>query len=222
MCPAGNQCSQHKGNRLGCVASGGGGAKCAWILLTGQGHDGSSQGNTAAPERTGEHTRTEAKTRDVSYESSRGEIRSMGRLEDTIGQVGKDCQAGRSEGIIHHRERLYPTIVRGSTQAGHQREETIYGLTSLSRKRAPALQLLAYVQAHWLVENRLHWRRDVTLGEDRCQVRRQVAPPALAALNGVVLALMDWLHVPNVASKMRWFDAYPQHALRLLCLSLQR
>jgi len=98
------------GNRPGCVARAGGGAKCAWILLTGLGHDGPSQGNTAAPERTGEHTRTEAKTRDVSYGSSRGEIRSMGRLENTIGQVGKDCQAGRREGIIHSRERLYLSL----------------------------------------------------------------------------------------------------------------
>jgi hypothetical protein len=50
------------------------------------------------------------------------------------------------------------------------------------------------------IENRLHRRRDVTLGEDACQVRMSVAPETLAALNGGVLALMDWLHVPNVAS----------------------
>ena len=31
----------------------------------------------------------------------------MGSLEDTIGQVEKDCQAVRKEGIIHHREGLY-------------------------------------------------------------------------------------------------------------------
>jgi predicted transposase YbfD/YdcC len=102
------------------------------------------------------------------------------------------------------------------------REETVYGLTSLPRKRASAVQLLAHVQAHWHVENRLHWRRDVTLGEDRSQVRKSGAPQALAALNGVVLALMDWLRVGNVASKMRWFDAHPQHAIHLLCRPLQR
>jgi hypothetical protein len=32
----------------------------------------------------------------------------MGSLEDTIGEVEKDCQAGRREGILHHREGQYP------------------------------------------------------------------------------------------------------------------
>jgi hypothetical protein len=49
------------------------------------------------------------------------------------------------------------------------------------------------------------YRRDVTLGEDACQVRIQGAPQSLAALNGGILALMDWLDVNNVASQMRHF-----------------
>jgi hypothetical protein len=32
----------------------------------------------------------------------------MGSLEGRIGGIKKDCQAMRREGIIHHRERLYP------------------------------------------------------------------------------------------------------------------
>ncbi len=48
------------------------------------------------------------------------------------------------------------------------------------------------------------------------------APEALAALNGGVLALMDWLQVPNVASHMRHFCAHPLEALQLLCGKLLR
>ena len=48
------------------------------------------------------------------------------------------------------------------------------------------------------------------------------APEALAALNGGVLALMDWLQVPNVASQMRHFCAHPVEALHLLCSKLLR
>ncbi len=87
---------------------------------------------------------------------------------------------------------------------------------------ANASRLLALQQAHWRIENRLHRRRDVTLGEDGCQVRMTGAPEALAALNGGVLALMDWLQVPNVASQMRHFCAYPVEALHLLCSTLLR
>jgi predicted transposase YbfD/YdcC len=103
-----------------------------------------------------------------------------------------------------------------------EREEIVYGLTNLPRKQANASRLLALQQAHWRVENRLHRRRDVTLGEDACQIRISGAPEALAALNGGVLALMDWLHVPNVASAMRHFCAHPVDALQLLYGKLLR
>lgn len=100
--------------------------------------------------------------------------------------------------------------------------EIVYGVTNLPRKKAGASRLLALQQAHWRIENRLHYRRDVTLGEDACQVRIAGAPQALAALNGGVLALMDWLQVPNVASQMRHFCAHPDEALHLLCGTLLR
>lgn len=107
-------------------------------------------------------------------------------------------------------------------EADHEREETVYGLTNLPRQKASAARLLDLQQAHWRIENRLHYRRDVTLGEDACQVRQAGAPEALAALNGGVLALMDWLGVSNVASQMRHFCAHPQEALQLLCGRLER
>ena len=102
------------------------------------------------------------------------------------------------------------------------REETVYGVSNLPRKKANASRLLALQQAHWRIENRLHYRRDVTLGEDACQVRITGAPQALAALNGGVLALMDWLQVSNVASQMRHFCAHPENALQLLFCKLLR
>lgn len=63
---------------------------------------------------------------------------------------------------------------------------------------------------------------NATLGEDACQVRKAGAPEAFDALNGGVLALMDWLGVSNVASQMRHFCAHPEEALQLLCGRLIR
>lgn len=113
-------------------------------------------------------------------------------------------------------------IRRYVKEGDQEREEIVYGVTNLPRKKANAARLLAYQQAHWRVENRLHYRRDVTLGEDACQVRIAGAPQALAALNGGVLAVMDWLGVSNVASAMRHFCAHPIEALHLLCGTLSR
>ena len=72
------------------------------------------------------------------------------------------------------------------------------------------------VRAHWELENRVHWRRDVTLGEDACQVQQSKAAQVLAALNNGVLMLMDHLGVENVKAQMRKFAAQPLTAVALL------
>ena len=56
-----------------------------------------------------------------------------------------------------------------------------------------------FVICDYTIENRLHYRRDVTLGEDASQVRVKGTPEVVAALNRGLLALMDWLGVKNVA-----------------------
>jgi hypothetical protein len=77
-----------------------------------------------------------------------------------------------------------------------------------------------FVICDYAIENRLHWRRDVTLREDHCQVRKGAAPQVLAALNNLVLALFDFLGTHNVPKQMRMLDAQPHRALRLLLGSL--
>jgi hypothetical protein len=77
----------------------------------------------------------------------------------------------------------------------------------------PAIAI--FLRHHWARENRRHGRRDVTLREDRSQVRATGKPPVLAALNNMVLALMDWLGVRNVLEQRRIFAAFPKLALTL-------
>ena len=107
-------------------------------------------------------------------------------------------------------------IRRTVKQKGKEREEVIYKITNLPREEADVERLLELDRKHWFVENRLHYRQDRTLGEDDCQVRIKHAPQVLAALNGGILALMDYLGVSNVASQMRHFCAKPEEAVRLL------
>jgi predicted transposase YbfD/YdcC len=96
----------------------------------------------------------------------------------------------------------------------------VYGITSLTPKQADPLRLLELIREHWSIENRLHYRRDVTLAEDACQVRKGTAPHALAALNSFVLALFDFCGVTNARQQMRHFDAQPLLAIQLLVKSL--
>jgi len=101
-------------------------------------------------------------------------------------------------------------------KTGQVHHEVVYGLSSLSLSQAPATRMLEGVRNHWAIENRLHWRRDVTLGEDACQTRTGAMPSLLARLNCVVLSLMDRLGVSNVPRQARYFDAHVEQALQLL------
>jgi predicted transposase YbfD/YdcC len=113
-------------------------------------------------------------------------------------------------------------IRRWTKEGAEEREKIVYGFTNLTRKMAYAEQLLLLNKKHWSIENRLHYRRDVTLGEDACQVRVKGAPPVLAAINGGILAFMDFLGVKNVASKMRHFDEHYGEVLSLIFGTLVR
>jgi predicted transposase YbfD/YdcC len=103
-------------------------------------------------------------------------------------------------------------------KTGEVRHEIVYGLSSLSLQDAPASRMLTLVREHWAIENRLHWRRDVTLGEDACQTRTGPPPSLLAQLNSTVLSLMDRLGVRNVPRQMRYFDAEISQALDLILI----
>ena len=84
------------------------------------------------------------------------------------------------------------------------------------RRRVGPDGRLGVVRAQWQVEHRGHGRRDVTLGEDGCQVKQSTAAQVLAALNNGVLMLMDRRGVTNVAAQMREFAAHPLAAVALL------
>jgi predicted transposase YbfD/YdcC len=98
------------------------------------------------------------------------------------------------------------------------RHELRYFLSSLPATTPPAT-LLRLVRTHWHIENRLHWPRDVTLGEDACQVRSGRAPQALAAQRNAVLGLLRGHATANCAASIRacaW--SAPAHLFSLLGL----
>ncbi len=94
--------------------------------------------------------------------------------------------------------------------------EVVYGITSLSALAADAEMLLGYTQGHWGIENGLHYTRDVTLGEDRCRVRRGRAPRVLASLRNVAVYLLRNANYPSAAAAVRAMVARPELALALL------
>lgn len=99
---------------------------------------------------------------------------------------------------------------------GHVMEEIVYGVTSLTAQEASPKRLLVLIRKHWRIENSLHYRRDDTLKEDRCTLRRGHAAEAMAVLNNLVLGLLLRRGVKNVPDARRDFDADPQQAFDLI------
>jgi hypothetical protein len=66
------------------------------------------------------------------------------------------------------------------------------------------------------IENKVHYVRDETMGEDRCQVNLGNAPQALAALRNGIISMLRYEGWYNIASALRYFGASAPRALRLI------
>jgi hypothetical protein len=99
------------------------------------------------------------------------------------------AQVGRVEAVVTH--------------GGQTTRDVRYFITSVPRALAGAPQLLAWVRGHWSIENRSHYVRDITLGEDASRVRRGSGPQVLAAVRNAALGFLRTLGVSNIAEALR-------------------
>ncbi len=109
-------------------------------------------------------------------------------------------------------------LTRERTAKGVKTVERVRGITSLTAERADAGRLLQLTRGHWEIENGLHYRRDVTMGEDASRVRKGVAPQIMAAVRNSVLHLMTEVKAPSLAAAMRQLTNCFSQALSLLGL----
>ena len=86
----------------------------------------------------------------------------------------------------------------------------------MTAKEAHPKHLLRLIRSHWGIENGLHYRRDETLREDWCHLKRGQAPRAMAVINNLIVGLTLQLGRTNLAAARRYFDANPHRAQRLV------
>ena len=107
-------------------------------------------------------------------------------------------------------------LERTTTRRGQQTVEVQYAITSVAPRRADAALLLARWRDHWGIENRLHWVRDVSFGEDQCQVKTGHAPQNLAAFRNAAISLLRLAGIQEIAPTLREFAYQPRKLLRFL------
>ena len=81
--------------------------------------------------------------------------------------------------------------------------EVVYGITSLSREQADAVQLLVLNRGHWTIENRVFYVRDVTFGEDGCRLRTLAAPINLSSVRSAAISWFRAEGWENLAAAIR-------------------
>lgn len=108
---------------------------------------------------------------------------------------------------------------RRDLKSGKVCEEVVYLITSLKPEHASAKRLLELNRGHWEIENRWHWVRDVTFGEDHSQVRTGSGPRMMATLRNLAISLVRLAHPARwVAGALRDMAARPHLALAMLNL----
>lgn len=111
---------------------------------------------------------------------------------------------------------LRRTCTRCNLTTGKQSQKVSYGLTNLSVQDARAAQLEALWRGHWTIENRKHYVRDVTMGEDGGQAYCGSTPQALAALRNGLIDLLRAEGWTNIADALRYYAAAVPRALNLI------
>ena len=99
------------------------------------------------------------------------------------------AQVGQVEGVV--------------VKDGRTSTEVRTFLTSVPRSEAGAGQLLKWVRGHWSIENRSHYVRDVTMGEDASRVRKGSGPQVIAALRNATIGFLRLAGATNIAAAVR-------------------
>ncbi len=112
-------------------------------------------------------------------------------------------------------ERQRVLVGTGGVVTKEMREVSYY-VTSLPAVRADAGALAHRIRGHWGIENKSHWVRDETFGEDACQTRTGSAPQVRAACLNLVIALLRRSGATNLAAALRSYAGRPGLAVQLV------
>lgn len=149
------------------------------------------------------------------FETTQTVDKGHGRLEERTLTVSSQLQDFLDWPYLQQvfkLERKFTFVKTGEIQ-----KQVVYGFSSLSRDEIAPPQLLALIRSYWGIENGLHYRRDVTLHEDKTRMTKRNAGRVMACLNNLVLALLiGKLKFRYLPSARRYFAAFPSQALALL------
>jgi predicted transposase YbfD/YdcC len=104
-------------------------------------------------------------------------------------------------------------------KTGKRTTEVSYGLISLTPDEADAATIEAFWRGHWTIENRLHYIRDVTFGEDAGHAAQGATAHVLATLRNGLLRLFRHAHWSSIPDALAHYGASVVRAFTLIGLT---
>jgi predicted transposase YbfD/YdcC len=152
--------------------------------------------------------------RDAEYALARTVEKGHGRLETRVLEASPSLNTWLDWPDVG--QVLRRTCRRVDLRTGVVTEAVTLGITSLPFVPGQVAQVERFWRGHWSIENKVHYVRDVSLGEDAGQAHTGATARALAALRNAVLTLIRarrWRYVPDA---IRHYAADPKRALDLI------
>ena len=100
-------------------------------------------------------------------------------------------------------------ITRTRTTGGKTTRETAHLIVTLPAEHAQPADLADWARREWHIENKLHWVRDVTLGEDAHQARTRNGPAVAAVLRNTAIGFHRINGETNIARVTRRANRRP-------------
>ncbi|MEU3481046.1 ISAs1 family transposase [Streptomyces sp. NPDC033753] len=125
----------------------------------------------------------------------RGHGREEFREAKVVSVNGLLFPHARQVARIHRKRRRIGTSKRQT--------ETVYAGTDLAAHQASRVEIAAWARGHWIIENTVHWTKDVTFAEDASQIRRHRTPAVMSALRELARATLHRSGWANIASGRR-------------------
>jgi predicted transposase YbfD/YdcC len=141
-----------------------------------------------------------------------GHGRTESRSIKVIDLDGTDAQT-----LFPHARRAVKVVRRRRVGEHSPSVEIVYAVTSLDHRAADPRLIAAWLQAHWAVENSVHYIRDVTQREDASRIRLGVGPQLMAALRNTATNIARLGGHSNIAAAQRaasWSPTAITDALR--------
>ncbi|WP_405575497.1 ISAs1 family transposase [Streptomyces sp. NBC_01167] len=131
----------------------------------------------------------------VHKESGRGH----GRLETRVTRV-----VTWGDLAFPHVRQVARVIRHRTVKApGKRTRETVYLITDLTSQRAAPEAVARYARGHWGVENKIHYVRDVTFGEDAARIRTGHGPQNVSTLRSITINFLRWTGKPIADAQRR-------------------